>query len=165
MHLTLSPPPSSFNDAADSAAARLVHHLDDVYRVARVLTGDRLRAGDLTEAVFRDARDDDAVTTLDAQTVRDRLLSRCIAMFSAHDDLTRSDASAPPPAFQASRDRLDTLLLALPLTQRAAIALVDQLGLSYADAAAILGSHVAELRSHLHAGRAVLFAAYHVGAR
>jgi DNA-directed RNA polymerase specialized sigma24 family protein len=53
----------------------------------------------------------------------------------------------------------------LPWGERAAIALVDQLGLTYAAAAQVLGAHLAEFRASLHRARSVLFAAYRAGAR
>jgi DNA-directed RNA polymerase specialized sigma24 family protein len=56
-------------------------------------------------------------------------------------------------------------LLGLPWQERAAIALVDQLGLSYADGALVLGTDVGVFRACLHHGRSTVFAAHRARAR
>jgi DNA-directed RNA polymerase specialized sigma24 family protein len=59
-----------------------------------------------------------------------------------------------------TRSVLIALLFSLPWRQRAAIALVDHLGLSYVEAAAVLGVDVSEFRGLLHRGRDALLRKY-----
>ena len=53
----------------------------------------------------------------------------------------------------------------LPWNERAALTLVDQLGLRYAAGAAVLGVEVAEFRAVLHHARSALFATFRAAAR
>ena len=165
MHLAL---PYQFADDeqdASSALTGLLDHLDTIYGFALTLTGDADAAADLTESVFASARDE-LWTTLGGHGLRDRLLAGCISAFtytfSAPDSASvpAGTAVAQPPA-----TTLGAVLRELPWDERAAIALVDQLHLSYAAGAAVLGIDVPEFRTLLHHGRAVLFAAYRVATR
>jgi DNA-directed RNA polymerase specialized sigma24 family protein len=142
----------------------ILTHLDAVYSLALALTGDTDRAADLTEDVFASVRDD-LWTTLGGHSLRERLLARCVATFT-HVGSARSGGSAelsqrpgddPSELFAALTD--------LPWDERAAIVLVDRLGLTYAAGAAVLGTAVPEFRALLHRARSVAFAAYRAGAR
>ena len=161
--LPYSPADDEQGAGAPSALIGLLTHLDTVYGFTLTLTGDPEPATELTEAVYASARDG-LWETLGGHGLRDRLLARCVSLFVERGSPERTDeplasAAAERPA------RLDTLLRALPWDERAAIALVDQLQLSYVAAAAVLGVDVAELRELLHRGRSVLFVAYRAGAR
>lgn len=137
----------------------LLSHLDTVYALALTLTGDDAeQAASLTENVYASARDA-LGATLGGQSLRDRLLGECVAAFTAAAAPKRGEGAAPTPVVE-ERPALVTLLLALPWRQRAAIALVDHHGLSYAAAATVLGVATAEFRNLLHGGRRVLFDAY-----
>jgi DNA-directed RNA polymerase specialized sigma24 family protein len=147
-----------------AAPAGLLSHLDAVYGFALALTGDAEDAAELTEDVFATARDG-LWTTLGGHGLRDRLLARCVSAFTE----TFSSRALPEPATTPHGSplptRLGVLLLQLPWDQRAALALVDQLRLTYASGAAVLGVDVDEFRAILHRGRSVLVAAYRTGAR
>jgi DNA-directed RNA polymerase specialized sigma24 family protein len=60
---------------------------------------------------------------------------------------------------------LSALLRDLPWDERAAIALVDHIGMTYTAGAAVLGTPVADFRALLHRGRSVLFDAHRALAR
>jgi DNA-directed RNA polymerase specialized sigma24 family protein len=131
-----------------STLAGLMSHLDAVYAFAFALTSERERAEELTEHVYRDVTRD-LWSTLGGHGLRDRLLARCLSIF------TDRFAEASRPAATG----IAALLATLPRDERAAVALVDQLGLTYAAGAAVLGTPVNEFRTILHRGRAVLTAA------
>ena len=164
MHLALPRPPADDEHGASSTLTGLLSHLDVVYGFALTLTGDRERAADLTEHVFQSVRDE-LWSTLGGHRLRDRLLARCVAEFV--DDAASRAAWQPEGVTQPMIEptSLAEMLRALPWRERAVIALVDQLELTYAAAAAVLGVEVAELRTILHRGRAVLFAAYRADSR
>jgi DNA-directed RNA polymerase specialized sigma24 family protein len=164
VQLALPRPPADDEHGAPSALNGLLAHLDDVYGLALTLTGHADHAADLTEHVFESLHDD-LWSTLGGHRLRERLLARCVAVFAEGDswrDAWRADAAQSPAIEPAG---LTALLRRLPWPERAAIALVDQLGLAHADAAAVLGVDVAEFRTILHRGRGVLFATYRAGAR
>jgi len=150
---------------ASTAVAGLLVHLDTIYGFALTLTGDADAAAELTEEVFGRARDD-RWGTLGGHGLRDRLLARCVAVFcetfSAHGSVS---APGRTPVEQPPATTLGAVLRELPWDERAAIALVDQLHLSYAAGAAVLGVDVPEFRTLLHHGRAVLLVAYRVATR
>ena len=130
----------------------LMTHLDAVYAFARALTSDSDRASDLTERVYRDVTRD-LWSTLGGHGLRDRLLARCLSLFD------EQFAEQVRPDHVPNSGDILTLLAGLPREQRAAVALVDRLGLTYAAGAAVLGSTVNEFQTNLHRGRAVLIAA------
>lgn len=164
MHSALQRPPAPDTAAASSSLTGILAHLDTVYGFALTLTGDPERAGALTERAFASVHDD-LWSTLGGHSLRDRLLARCVSEY------TETVAARAPGSFAtadpnvAGPDRLSALLRGLPWDERAAIALVHQLGLSRSDAAAVLGTSVTEFRALLHHGRSVLFAAYRAAAR
>ncbi|HEX5073212.1 MAG TPA: hypothetical protein VFW03_08405 [Gemmatimonadaceae bacterium] len=65
---------------APSALDGLLAHLDTVYGVALLLTGDPAAAAELTEDVYASARDE-LWATLGGLGLRDRLLARCVLLF------------------------------------------------------------------------------------
>ena len=142
----------------------ILAHLDAVYGLALALTGDTDRAADLTEDVFASVRDD-LWTTLGGHSLRERLLARCVTTFKQTGS-ARSGGSAEVsqlPGDNASE--LRAALTRLSWDERTAIVLVDQLGLTYAAGAAVLGTEVPQFRTLLHRARSVAFAAYRAGAR
>ena len=164
MHLALPRPPADDEHGAPSALTGLLAHLDDVYGFALTLTSNSEHAADLTEHAFQSVQDD-LWSTLGGHRLRERLLARCIAAFMegvASREPWRPDAA---PRRSAEPTGLTALLRGLPWRERAAIALVDQFGLTYAAGAAVFGVEVAEFRTILHGGRDVLFAAYRADAR
>jgi hypothetical protein len=164
VHNALKRPSAHDTTGASSSLTGILAHLDTVYGFALTLSGDPERAGALTERAFASVHDD-LWSTLGGHSLRDRLLARCVCEF------TETVAGRGPGWFATADpsvvgpDRLRALLRGLPWDERAAIALVDQLGLSRSDAAAVLGIGAAEFRALLHRGRSVLFAAYRAGAR
>jgi hypothetical protein len=156
--------PAYDDSVAPSYPAGILPHLDVVYGFALTLTGDAERSAALTEGVFGSVHDD-LWSTLGGRGLRDRLLARCVVAYVETAASRQADWSATPVRSVEHSGELESLLLGLPWDERAAIALVDQLGLTYAAAAAVLGTDVSGFRTLLHRGRCVLFAAYRAGAR
>lgn len=158
------PRPQANEEPRGPTLPGILTHLDAVYGLALALTGDTDCAADLTEDVFASVRDD-LWTTLGGHSLRERLLARCVATFTQVGS-ARSGGSAE--ASQLPHDNaseLRAVLTGLPWDERTAIVLVDQLGLTYAAGAAVLGTDVPEFRALLHRARSVAFAAYRAGAR
>lgn len=164
MHLVHTQPWQDDEQTAPAAATGLLAHLDSIFGFALTLTGDAEVAAELTEEVFASMRDDLWVT-LGGHGIRDRLLARCVSAFteSLAQGVRRGPATKPRSGPRPTR--LGALLLELPWNERAAVALVDLLRLTYASGAAVLGLDASEFRTLLHRGRSVLFAAYRTGAR
>lgn len=164
MHLAHTQPWQDDEQAVPTAVAGLLAHLDSIYGFALALTGDAELAAELTEEVFVSMRDDLWVT-LGGHGLRDRLLARCVSAF--REKLTEGvqPRSAMRSGSEPRPTRLRAVLRELPWTERSAVALVDQLRVSYASGAAVLGVDASEFRSLVHRGRSVLFAAYRAGAR
>ena len=139
-----------------TAHAGLLAHLDAVYGFALALTADAESAADLTERVFGSARDR-LWLTLGGHRLRDRLLARCVSAFC--------ETSSPTTHQPQTSDALMASLQGLPWKERAALALVDQLGLRYAAGAAVLGVDVAQFRELLHQARSTLFAVFRTATR
>lgn len=136
-----------------STLTGLISHLDAVYVLAHALTSEPDSASDLTERVYRDVTRE-LWSTLGGHGLRDRLLARCFAIFT-RERASGTATSVPAPSHRHGAELL-ALLAALPLEERAAIVLVDRLGLTYAAGAAVLGSTLEEFRTFLHRGRDVL---------
>ena len=160
MYRALPHQPEYDDSVTPSPLTGILAHLDAVYGFALTLSGDAEHAESLTEEVFGSVHDD-LWSTLGGHRLRDRLLARCVGAYSqsiAHRDVQSRTRHQP-------RNELTSLLRSLPWNERAAIALVDQLGLTHSAAAAVLGSTDTEFRVLLRRGRCVLFAAYRAGAR
>ena len=164
MHIALPHQIADDEQDASTTLAGLLAHLDTIYGFALTLTGDADAAAELTEQVFAGARDD-LWGTLGGHGLRDRLLARCVSAFGEAYSVPGSTAAARAPIEQPPATTLGAVLRELPWDERAAIALVDQLHLSYAASAAVLGVEVPEFRALLHHGRAVLLVAYRVATR
>lgn len=156
--------PAYDDSVAPSWRTGILAHLDVVYGFALTLTGDAGRAGELTEDAFRSVHDD-LWSTLGGRGLRDRLLARCVVAYVETISSQESRWPATPVRRVEHSGELKSLLLSLPWAERAAVALVDQLGLTYAAAAAVLGTDVAGFRTLLHRGRSVMFDAFRAGAR
>jgi DNA-directed RNA polymerase specialized sigma24 family protein len=150
--------------AAPAAVTGLLAHLDAVYGFALTLTDDADDAAELTDDVFVTTRHD-LWTTLGGHGLRDRLLARCISAFTERLGRTVRRQAAKTPRSGPPLVELRAVLRELPWNERAAVALVDQLRLTYASGAAVLGVDTSEFRTLLRRGRSVLFAAYGTGAR
>ena len=164
MYLAHTQPWQDDEQAAPAVVTSVLGHLDSIYGFALTLTGDAELAAELTEDVFAGMRGDLWVT-LGGHGLRDRLLARCVSAFT--ERLARGVRRGPAtkPRSEPRPTRLGALLLELPWNERAAVALVDLLGLTYASGAAVLGVDASEFRTLVHRGRSVLFAAYRTGAR
>ena len=156
--------PAYDDSAAPSAPPGILAHLDAVYGFALTLTGNAERAEALTEDVFGHVPDD-LWSTLGGHGLRERLLARCVTAYAQGVGSHGPVSLATPDSGAEHSGELGALLRGLPWDQRAAIALVDQLGLPRSAGAAVLGTSVAEFRTLLHRGRRVLFAAYRASAR
>jgi DNA-directed RNA polymerase specialized sigma24 family protein len=164
-HALPRPPEDNDSGPPPRAVTGLLSHLDAVYGFALTLTGDVASAAELTEDVFGSVHDD-LWATLGGRGLRDRLLARCVTAFAqAHSSRFADAPSAPRPAAAAITVGLSALLRDLPWNERAAIALVDHIGMTYTAGAAVLGTSVADFRALLHRGRAVLFDAHRALAR
>jgi DNA-directed RNA polymerase specialized sigma24 family protein len=158
------PHPFTDDEQERPRRSRACSHLDTVYGFALTLTGDPGIAAELTEDVYASARDG-LWATLGGHGLRDRLLARCVSMFAETISSLGTEAPVAPTRHEQRSAELSALLRTLPWMERAAIALVDQLDLTYAAGASVLGVDVAEFRALLHWGRAALFGAYRAGAR
>jgi hypothetical protein len=147
-------PVSAADHESGSTLTGLMTHLDAVYAFAHSLTSDTDGASALVERVYRGVTRD-LWSTLGGHSLRDRLLARCLAVFN-QDSRSRTQ---PSPTGDVDRANVLALLADLPLDERAAVALVDRLGLPYASAAAVVGAPVDEFRATLHRARRTLIAA------
>ena len=163
VYLARTHPPADGEQAEPGLLPGLLTHLDAVYGFALTLTGDAELAADLTEDVFASTRDE-LWATLGEHRLRDRLLARCVSAF--RETLPAHGRPAPRTArVGAVPSDLVGSMQQLPWSERAALTLVDRLGLRYAAGAAVLGVDVAEFRALLHHARSVLFAAFRAAAR
>ena len=161
MHLAIPRPPADDEYGPPAELTGLLAHLDTVYGFALTLTGDAEHAEMLTEEVFASVHDD-LWSTLGGHALRERLLARCVTAFATSGARERTRSASVPVT---ETQKLHAMLRELPWNERAAISLIDQLGLSYAEGAAVLGTTVNRFRTLLHHGRGVLFDAYRAGAR
>lgn len=147
-------PVTGVDHTPDSTLTSLITHLDAVHAFAHVLTSDAGPAAALTEQVYCDVTRD-VWSTLGGHSLRDRLLARCLTIYKHEFNDAGRAASLGTPS-----PTLFDALASLPLADRAAVALVDRLGLSYAAGAAVLGISVDEFRTTLHGARRVLVRTY-----
>jgi DNA-directed RNA polymerase specialized sigma24 family protein len=164
VHLAHTQPWQDDEQAAPAAVTGLLAHLDSIYGFALTLTGDAELAAELTEGVFGSVRDHLWVT-LGGHALRDRLLARCVSAFTERLAQGMRRGPAAKPRSESRPTRLGAFLLELPWNERAAVALVDVVGLTYASGAAVLGVDASEFRTLVHRGRSVLVAAYRTDAR
>jgi hypothetical protein len=159
VYLAVSHAAWSDDAAAAPSPSGVLSHLRAVYAFALTLVGDDAdRAAALTETAFLASRDSHW-SALGGHRLRERLLARCVSAFAeAHTPPTHRRTVAVSTT--DTRSGLIALLFSLPWRQRAAIALVDHLGLSYVEAAAVLGVDVSEFRGLLHRGRDALLRKY-----
>jgi DNA-directed RNA polymerase specialized sigma24 family protein len=141
----------------------MLSHLHAVYAFALSLVGDDAdRASTLAETVCLASRDG-RWSALGTRGLRERMLAQCVATFVEAYTPSSHQRDATMPAAD-SRSGVMSRLLSLPWQERAAITLVDHLGLTYAEAAAVLGIDAPEFRGLLHRGRDVLLRAHRVSA-
>jgi len=164
VHQAIPRPLTDDEPGRPSARPGILTHLDAVYGLALALTRDTERAADLTEEVFASAQDD-LWATLGGYSLRERLLARCVATFEQVSSARRVGSVEVSRPTNEHASELRAALSGLPWNERAAVTLVDQLGLTYAAGAAVLRTNVAEFRAVLHRGRAVVLEAYRSGAR
>ncbi|MEA2229017.1 MAG: hypothetical protein QOF04_2647 [Solirubrobacteraceae bacterium] len=147
--------------------AVLGDHVDRLFRAAWALCGSREDAEDLVQETFarvlakpRRVRSDDDVGYL-LQVLRNTFVSRhrterrrpaTAPMPDRFEATDPSPASRPEAALQA-RQVFDEIA-ALPEVFRDALVAVDVMGLSYAEAAAALGTKEATITSRLYRARA-----------
>jgi RNA polymerase sigma-70 factor (ECF subfamily) len=144
-----------------------------VYRFARMMSGSPAVADDVTQEVFvalmRDlARYEPQRAGLatylygvarNVTRARLRKEQRFVTLDEASDDTSeRAAPDNPSEALAHSQDliRLRRAIVALPSRYREVVILCDLHDLSYAEAAAVLGSPVGTVRSRLHRGRTLL---------
>jgi RNA polymerase sigma-70 factor, ECF subfamily len=148
-------------------AERAVRHLDDLYRFATAMTGDRDAAEDLVhdvfEALLRRPRPIRACDNERAYLLA-MLRHRYIDAIRARRRRPQVELEPPgreqaapagegPAARAEQRDVLDAVAR-LALHYREALVAVDVAGLRYAEAAALLGVPVGTVMSRLHRARA-----------
>ena len=149
--------------ATATPLAAMLSHLHAVYAFALTLVGDDAdRAATLAEMVFVASRDH-CGAALGTRGLRERMLAQCVVTF-AEAYMPSAHQRGATMAAVDSRSSVMSRLLSLPWRQRAAIALIDHLGLTYAEAAAVLGVDATEFRGLLHRGRDVLLRAHRVSA-
>ena len=153
-------------------AERAILHLDQLYRYAVGITGDRDEAEDLVHDVFEAllrrprairARDNERAYLLtmlrhrhvDALRVRRR---RPQVELDRPGEEPEARAGEGPAARAEQRDVLDAVAR-LALHHREALVAVDVAGLSYDEAAAFLGVPVGTVMSRLHRARTRVVAA------
>jgi RNA polymerase sigma-70 factor, ECF subfamily len=157
---------------ADSRRARFdaeaLGYLDELFRVARRISGDPAAAEDLVQETYLQAwRSFDRFEPgsncrawlykilFRGIGARRRELQREMAMFDdrAFDE---SHAAVHTPAGGLGALQIERAFAAMPLAAVAVIQLVDVEGLSYREAAAALDVPVGTIMSRLHRGRAEL---------
>jgi len=153
-------------------AERALAHLEQLYRSAVALTGDRGEAEDLVQDVFeallrrprtiRDHASESAyLLTMLRHKYFDALRSkrrRPQVELDRVGEMHESRTGEAPDARAEQREVLDAVGL-LPQHQREALVAVDVAGLSYGEAAAFLGVPLGTVMSRLHRARGSVVAA------
>jgi RNA polymerase sigma-70 factor (ECF subfamily) len=158
-------------------AERAVPHLDQLYRYAVAITGDRNEAEDLVQNVLeallrrpREIRDHYNERAYLLSMVRHRYFDalrrkrrRPQAELERPADEQEARVGERPDARAVQRNVLDAVAR-LSLHHREALVAVDVAGLSYGEAAAFLGLPIGTVMSRLHRARANVVAAVAVPA-
>jgi RNA polymerase sigma-70 factor, ECF subfamily len=147
--------------------AALGDHVDRLYRAAWALCGSREDAEDLVQETFakvlakpRFLRNDDDLGYL-LRVLRNTFFSRhrtamrrpqAVAMPEEHEPVDHSSATRPDAAVEARE--VFAYIAALPDAFRDALVAVDIVGLSYGEAAKLLGTKEATITSRLFRARA-----------
>jgi RNA polymerase sigma-70 factor (ECF subfamily) len=149
-----------------------------VYRFARMMSGSPSVAEDVTQEVFVALMRDlvryepqrAGLATYLYGVARNvtraclRKEQRFVDLEDASNETSQAVSSGDPSeALVRSQDlmRLRRAIVALPSRYREVVILCDLHGLSYAEAAAVLGSPVGTVRSRLHRGRNLLAQRFH----
>jgi RNA polymerase sigma-70 factor (ECF subfamily) len=142
-------------------------HHTNVFRFALNMTGDRIKAADLTQDVFvwlvHHAGDFDSLkgempafligVTRKLLQRQQRDARRWLPLVEA---ILRRPASRVDPTRAIDVDALRKAIAALPLRYREAVVLCDMEDKNYEEAAALVGCAVGTIRSRLHRGRELL---------
>ena len=144
--------------------ARLGDHIDRLYRAACALTGSRIAADDLVQDTYakvlskpRLLRNDDDVGYL-LKTMRNlfyderRQAARRATEPADPEDFERLEGSAGPAEAVEQRELLATIA-ALPPDFRDALVAIDLVGLSYREAASLLGVPEATITTRVYRAR------------
>jgi RNA polymerase sigma-70 factor, ECF subfamily len=148
-------------------------HLDRLYRAAWAMTGSREDAEDLVQETYARvlakrrvlASPDDVLPYL-LRVLRNTFVSslrtrarrpQTAPLEDAAERLAAPDSASPLAVLTARA--VFTAIAALPPDQRDVVAVVDVAGLSYAEAAEVLGVPPGTVMSRLHRGRARVAAA------
>ena len=148
-------------DERELDPATLGDHVDRLFRAAWALTGDRHEAEDLVQDTYakvlarsRVVRGDDLGYLLQALTNQHRSRFRRRRRRPPEVPLERAVADrAPGPDRAFEVTELFATIAALPDDARGAVVAVDVVGLSYGEAAALLGVKEATLTTRLHRAR------------
>jgi RNA polymerase sigma-70 factor (ECF subfamily) len=153
-------------------AERAVPHLDQLYRYAVAITGDRNEAEDLVQDVLeallrrpREIRDHDNERAYLLSMLRHRYVDalrkkrrRPQPELQRPADEQEARVGERPDSRAEQRDVLDAVAR-LSLHHREALVAVDVAGLSYGETAAFLGLPIGTVMSRLHRARANVVAA------
>jgi RNA polymerase sigma factor (sigma-70 family) len=155
----MPPPPCDFDEFFQA------HHLR-LSRALYLLCGSAAEADDLAQEAFVRAYERwprvGRMASPEGYVFRTAMnlhRSRLRWLTSPARQLPRPRPAADPAEVTADRDHIDRALAALPLGQRAALLLVEWVGMDQDEAAAALGLRPGSLRSRLSRARAAVRAA------
>lgn len=170
--MTPDPTDVATRDVIRLDAERAVRHLDQLYRSAIAITGDRGEAEDLVHDVFEallrrprsiHARDNERAYLLTMLRHRYvdilRYRRRRPQVEHARADEEQAARAGEDPAARAEQREVLDAVARLALHYREALVAVDVAGLSYGEAADFLGVPVGTVMSRLYRARANVMAA------